>query len=323
MKYLTISDVSKTFEVSTRMIRYYEKIGLIYSIRKEDYTYRIYDEYSVRRLQQIILLRKLHIPLKQISIILNDSSQLEALNVMKENIEELNNEINALSTIRNILNVFVSHLNEKINKGLSLDLLEDSEIVEIVNTLSLSKSNLKEDFSMEKLNETQKVMDSKMDIRIIYLPPVTVASSQFIGENPEDNAGEQLNSFIENSKLFEIKKDSRVYGFNNPSPKKDQQFYGYEFWVTIPDDMQVNAPLEVKKFEGGLYAAHCIKMGDFHEWKSFCECIKNNEEYEIEHRDPLGMNGCLEEHLNAFSYYTGLIPEFSQIDLLIPIKKKI
>ena len=63
MKLLTISEVSKNFDISTRTLRYYEKIGLLPSLRVDDYAYRVYDETLVARLQQIIILRKLRIPL--------------------------------------------------------------------------------------------------------------------------------------------------------------------------------------------------------------------------------------------------------------------
>lgn len=64
MNFMTISEVSKSFNVSTRILRNYEKIGLLPSQHKEDYSYRIYNEDAVRRLQHIIILRKLRIPLK-------------------------------------------------------------------------------------------------------------------------------------------------------------------------------------------------------------------------------------------------------------------
>ncbi len=66
MTFMTISEVTKAFNVSTRMLRYYDEIGLLPSSRKEDYAYRVYDESAVRRLQQIITLRKLRIPLKRL-----------------------------------------------------------------------------------------------------------------------------------------------------------------------------------------------------------------------------------------------------------------
>ena len=322
MEIMTVSEVSKAFHVSTRMLRYYEKMGLIVSRRKEGYAYRLYDEKSVRRLQQIILLRKLRIPLKQIAIILDDEMQADTLRILQENIEELDEEINALEIIRNILSTFVSRLDKKIQEKIQLDMLEDDELIEITNALVLPKSNLKEEYSMTELNQASVQIEKRMDIRIIYLPPAVVAASHYIGENPEDVAGDKLEAFIRDNHLVELKPDFRVYGFNNPSPEKQDEPYGYEFWVTIPENLEVSGPLIKKEFSGGLYAAHCIKMGDFHEWGLFMEQMKASKEYEIEWREPFGMGGCLEEHINAYSVYQGDEKEFTQLDLLIPIKKK-
>lgn len=322
MAIMTVSEVSRNFNVSTRMLRYYEKIGLISSSRIMDYAYRIYDEDAVRRLQQIILLRRLRIPLKQVAVILNDDGQSEALQILQQNITELDEEIAALSTIRNIINTFINRLNANIQSRIHLDLLKDEELSEIASVLLPPKSNLKEKHLMDELNKANAEIANKMDIRIIYLPPATVVSSHYIGENPEDISGKRLAAFISDMDLTSLKPDFRVYGFNNPSPQDGEEHYGYEFWATIPGSMTVVQPLEKKQFAGGLYAAHCIKMGDFHEWGDFFEQIKNNQEYEIEWREPYGMGGSMEEPLNAFSVYTGSVSEFSQIDLLIPIKKK-
>ena len=50
----TIGTVSKNLGISSRMLRYYEQIGLIESKRVENYAYRVYDEEAIRRLRQII-----------------------------------------------------------------------------------------------------------------------------------------------------------------------------------------------------------------------------------------------------------------------------
>jgi DNA-binding transcriptional MerR regulator len=65
MELQTISEVSRLFGVSTRTLRYYEQIGLLAPTRREDFSYRSYDEGAVLRLRQIIILRKLRIPLRQ------------------------------------------------------------------------------------------------------------------------------------------------------------------------------------------------------------------------------------------------------------------
>ena len=44
MKLTTISEISREMNISTRTLRYYEQIGLIESVKRDDYAYRTYDE---------------------------------------------------------------------------------------------------------------------------------------------------------------------------------------------------------------------------------------------------------------------------------------
>lgn len=81
MQTMTISQVSKNLGISTRMVRYYEKLGLIKSDRKEGYTYRIYDEEAILKIEQILLLRKLCIPVRQIQAILENKNAVTAINI--------------------------------------------------------------------------------------------------------------------------------------------------------------------------------------------------------------------------------------------------
>jgi len=323
MKLMTISEVTRAFNITTRMLRYYDEIGLLPSTRKEDYAYRVYDEVAVRRLQQIITLRKLRIPLKKIALILSNPEQAKIVAVFQESVNELDEEIAAMQTIRDILQMFVLRLKSLAGTHIELDLLEDDEIMSVVQTLSLSKINFKEERSMNDLNKASETLATLKNVRIIYLPPCTVAASHYFGDEPETNAGKRLEDFIRKTGLQKIKPDLRQYGFNNPSPKGNET-YGYEFWITIPENFDVPPPLQKKTFAGGLYAAHCIKMGDFHEWQLLADWVRNNPDYEYEVREPSGMDGSLEEHLNAYSYYADdkAAKGFIQLDLLIPIKAR-
>ncbi|SHM90180.1 DNA-binding transcriptional regulator, MerR family [Anaerosporobacter mobilis DSM 15930] len=325
METMTISQLSKRFDVSTRMLRYYEKMGLLASHRKEDYAYRMYDEIAVRRLQQIIVLRKLHIPLKQIALIFEDKEQVDTLNIFQENINEIEDEINALSTIRDILNVFVSRLSISLQNDIRLDLLEDRELIKVVDTLCLSKLNLKEERSMNELNKANETLNKNLEVRMVLLPPCTVASFHYVGENPEEVVGNQMSKFVQESKIYERKPDARMFGFNHPNPSEDREFYGYEDLITIPEDMEVPAPLTKKRFNGGLYAAHTITFPNFNEWADLAEWVQNSDKYEVNYSE-LGeeiMGGCLEEHLNwIYSAHMGW-PENGidgQLDLLLPVK---
>lgn len=40
--------------------------------------------------------------------------------------------------------------------------------------------------------------------------------------------------------IYEIKPDAGLFGFNHPNPgMREDGKYGYEDWVTIPEDMEV------------------------------------------------------------------------------------
>lgn len=327
MELKTISQVSNAFKISTRTLRYYEEIGLLVSSKKEGYAYRSYDEGAILRLQQIVILRKLRIPLKQIGDILNNEDVVQAIEVFKQNITNLEDEIAALSTIKVILNRLIETLQKKTKLKLKLGILSDDYILDAIDSLSLQKVSFKEEKSMEDLNKAAESLSTLKSVRIVHLPPFTVAASHYIGENPEENAGKQLEEFVKASNLYEIKPDARVFGFNHPNPSKDRPDYGYEVWITIPEDMEVPAPLEKKHFNGGLYAAHMIILGNFHEWEWLLNWVTiNNPKYEANYADDGGecMGGLLEEHLNYLYHCNLNWPESDehQLDLLFPIKLK-
>lgn len=324
---ITISEVSKAFQISTRTLRYYEQIGLLRSRKKEDYAYRAYDMETVRRLQQILFLRKLRIPLKQIQSLFEDAGKAHAIALLQQNLSSLNMEITALSTVCGILSALLSHFKKAADMQAALAALSDRETLKAVEALTHSKLYFQEERSMDDLNKASELLETLKDVRILMLPPFTVASSHFIGENPEETAGGPISSFVRSAKLYEIKPDARVFGFNHPNPSPDKAHYGYETWVTIPEDLDVPAPLVKKQFPGGLYAAHAIAFGDFHEWALLSQWAQENGKYEPNY-SPLGeeiMSGCLEEHLNwVYADYLGW-PEESlsgQLDLLLPIRHK-
>lgn len=327
METMTISQLSKAYGITTRTLRYYEEIGLIESVKKEDYAYRTYDDATVRRLQQIILLRKLRIKLQDIARILQNNQAIIAIEVFEECLKDVSEEIKALDTIRYLYEKLLMQLRESMTESGMLGVVKNDVLLETIQSLPLIKTKLKEDkVRMEDLNKVNENIQRLRDeeVRIIYLPSVTVASAHYIGENPEDQAQAILNQFVKEQKLNETNKGFRVFGFNNPSPKRLGEVYGYEFCVTIPAEYDVPKPLEKKILEGGMYAVYCIKMGDFEKWPLLWKWVEASQEYDYDKREPLGMDGALEEHLNAPLYYvqTGQEQKFIQLDLMVPIRQK-
>lgn len=328
MENLTISQVTQRYGVTHRMLRHYEKLGLIRPIYREDYAYRCYDEAALKRLQLIVILRKLRIPLKQIAVILQDDRYEQTRQILQDSIDELDGEIRSLDTIRSILNAFLLRLDEKMRGKARLDLLGETDLIEAANAILPSKNTLKENFGMNELEKANETLEKNLNVRILQIPPFTVASNHVIGKDPEETVDDLMFQFIRDSRLYEIKPDSRYFGFNHPNPGiLENGEHGYEVWATIPDDLEVPAPLVKKKFEGGLYAALTIKFPEFQYWEDLARWAYNSDKYEPNYSE-LGdeiMGGCLEEHLNCvYSVHTGW-PENGiggQLDLLLPIKKR-
>jgi len=315
----TISTVSKGLGISSRMLRYYEQIGLIDSQRMGGYAYRVYDEQAIRRLRQIIILRKLRVPVKQIREIFCNNSAVSVIDVFERNISELDEQITALSTVRSMLSRLVHELHEKANMHLQLEYLGDNSAFAIVDSISLPKNTIQEEKSMSDLNRADeslsKLKDS--DVRIVYVPPMTIASAYVTGDfewgvGPE--ATSKIEQFVQETGLLKIKPDARAMGFAFSSempPKK------YEAWVSIPEDMEVKAPLTKKTFGGGMFAAHVLPDWNFQYWGLLEEWVKASQRYE----EAEGMPH-FEEVLNyPILMQNGAKMEDTQLDLLFPIKE--
>ena len=59
---LRIGEAAKTYGISNRTLRYWEDAGVLKSTRAEN-GYRYYDNENVVRINQIVLLRKLKMPM--------------------------------------------------------------------------------------------------------------------------------------------------------------------------------------------------------------------------------------------------------------------
>ena len=64
---MTVQEVANLAGVSTRTLRYYDQIGLLPPASATEAGYRLYGDADLRRLQQILFLRELAFPLKEIA----------------------------------------------------------------------------------------------------------------------------------------------------------------------------------------------------------------------------------------------------------------
>lgn len=323
----TITEVSRTLDVSTRMLRYYEQQGLITSRRREDYAYRVYDEENVNRLRIILVLRQLRVPLKAIRQILTECDADQAIAILQQRAREVQEEIRSLETIRQVLLTFIHRIGGASGAAERVASLGDEGLIAAVRALGLSSETLKERVIMSEINHAEQEQWRKLNVRILLLPPMTVAAFHYVGADPEDHVGEMTSRFVQESRLYEVKPDSRMFGFNHPNPTQEQPVYGYEYWVTIPQDMDVPAPGEKKTMPGGLYAAHSMTFPNFHEWQWLSDWVDHSPEWQsaaLADR-PDVMFGLLEEHLNwVWALHSGSMDSGAArtLDLLLPVGKR-
>lgn len=316
MQTMSIGDVSAAMGISTRTLRYYEKMGLIESQRNASNAYRSYDSKAIARLKQILVLRAFRLPLKQILSIVGDGDVTDALSVLTQHAQAVAHEMRSLSMIQTALSACIEQLTQT---GKLIDpptLPSHGDLQGLMRALSLPITPFEEEPPMSKLT----------DVRILYLPPATVCSAHVVGPTAEHETGTMIDAFITDRGLKTIKPDFRVYGFNHPNGEKpDMSDHGYEIWVTILDDMDVPAPLVKKQFVGGLYAAHMIPLGAFEEWGLIVDWVEKSDEYDARWGDPECMAGLMEEHLNYM--HMSDVPQpmkdaQMQLDLLVPVTRR-
>ena len=154
-------------------------------------------------------------------------------------------------------------------------------------------------------------MDS-IDVRIVRLEPTRVASVHAFGPSPEEMAMRKLIAWASPRGLLDDRRAHRVFGFNNPDPSPGSPNYGYEFWITVGAEVETEGEVEIKAFEGGLYAvAQCPVTGDPNDeiprkWRELGTWVENSRYQWAPHQ-------WLEEHIGVTD------PETMHLGLYCPI----
>jgi DNA-binding transcriptional MerR regulator len=239
---IRINDVVDSFGISSRTLRYYEGIGLLWSSHPDNKPQRYYDAGALDRLKQIIILRKFQIPVKDIIRIFNSENTTALIQAFTDKLESLDTEISALSELRKIVDVFLHDmLMNGVKKISAITLLYE----ETEKRLSTAKKD--ETVTFEKLSEISREALKLHDVRIIRLPPMRVLSSRY-KTGKVVNLGE-----VEMQNVFS------TYGFI-PVPGMRDCFMRKEAgdeWVMlmkIPNEYNNETVYSDETLPGGLYA---------------------------------------------------------------------
>ena len=95
---------------------------------------------------------------------------------------------------------------------------------------------------------------SNLEVRIVSLDPLRVASAYGFGASPEGIAFEKIEAFAAANHLLEEGKLPSTFGFNHPDPSPGSPNYGYEVWLPIAEEVQAQEDIIIKNIPKGLYA---------------------------------------------------------------------
>lgn len=252
---IKIREVSARYDISARALRYYENMGLIESTRSADYSYRLYDKQAIKRLEQILILRKLNIRIKDIQLIFQASGSEAVLNVLEKKVKDIDGEVSLLQDLKDVVLEFIEQIKQA-------DFSKDIDVKRLYEKAAKTENriaNIPYNGNSSKINRLLDVTDKLKkapEVRIIQINPFRAFSSG------ADTIEHVMGTFQQWQEEHNHLVKKMIYGAPDflwfEKDGKAVWIWAVEEWVTRED----TAPYELIEFEGGLYAAAMSVDGD-------------------------------------------------------------
>jgi len=255
---IKIRDISARYDISARTLRYYEDMGLIASTRSDDYAYRMYDENAVLRLEQILILRKLNISIKDIQRIFNTSGSEVVLEVLGKKVQNIDDEVALLHELKDIVLDFIREI-EQIDFAKNSDIKSLYDKAKEIETQLVSVDYIGKPSNVNRLIEISERLDKKVpDIMIVKIPKFRAFTTGLVGWD----------------KIFDMGSDTKAIELSAQGLTMPILFDGYDFlygkdgkaaWIwRIKDEVTETDthPFRITEFQGGLYAISVSVDGD-------------------------------------------------------------
>lgn len=180
---IKVRDISLKYGISPRALKYYEDMGLLKSTKIEDYAYRMYDEEAIKRLKQILILRKLNISIKDIKHIFNTTGSAVVLEILGKKVDGIDDEIALLHELKEIVLEFIRQINKSdFSKDSDVKLLYE-KAKEIENQIVNVGYNGNPASINRLIEVTEKLEDKKITLPIaIRAYRQSLSAMRFIGK---------------------------------------------------------------------------------------------------------------------------------------------
>lgn len=249
-KLVKIRDVSNKYNITARTLRYYEDIGLLTSIRSDKVAYRMYDEQAIQRIEQILILRKLNINIKDIQRIFASTSSEVVLDVLTKKVENIDDEVSLLYELKEIVLDFIKEI-ESMNFTKDADIKQLYSKAKEIETQISNVDYIGKTANIHRLIEITDKLDKKVpDIMVIRVPAFrAISSGKHAWEELFKPGGYMMQLWQHQSKfttvIFDCLDFTLVQGDDSG-----------EMICAIKEEVQQEdvSPFEILDFPGGLYA---------------------------------------------------------------------
>jgi len=311
---IKIKEVSDKYDITARTLRYYEDMGLLTSTRNEDYAYRMYDTAAIKRLEQILILRKLNISIKDIQRIFNDAGSSVVLEVLSKKAQNIDDEVALLHELKDIVMDFIGEI-ERMNFADNSDIKQLYDKAKEIETHIISVDYIGKPSNITRLVEITEKLDKKIpDIMIVRIPNFRAISGS-LGDLMGWAFAENRRDLLFKDVVFDC--PDFLIRYNDDS---------FVYTMAVKDNITDadTAPYNIHEFTGGLYAV-AVSINDDHESIGkvefkICERLENNTNFVYD--DSRGVMGTM-PYLNESDddeIKRGL--GFHQLYRFVPIKLK-
>ncbi len=307
MDLIKITDLTTKLGLSSRTLRYYEQMGLVKSVRREFEKYRYFDDTAVERLRQIMVLRKMQIPIRDILKIFESEDMTALVSVFVEKIREIDSEVTALNELKSVINEFLRAMNERgVTKISALPLLYE----EMDRQLELLDE--RKPITYEELGDISERLTKPVEASIISLPAMRVLSS-ILKKNPDESDAVGFWRWVQ-ARDIPRGEAGRHELFEYQTAAGDVAI------LRIGEDFDNDSDYADYMFDGGLYAAANVyvdeDLGD--RFRALVKSFDGNKFYEIDYNH----SGEL-RHPTLIENLISPDEKRELVQILVPVKKRV
>ena len=252
---IKIKDVSTKYDITARTLRYYEDMGLINSERSDDYAYRMYDETAIKRIEQILILRKLNISVKDIQRIFNTTGSSVVLEILNKKVQSIDDEVALLHELKDIVLEFIREI-ERMDFGKDSDVKLLYDKAKEIETQLTKVDYIGKPSNINRLLDVTEKLEKKVpDVIIVRIPKFKAMTTGLLSWDKVFDTGIDRNEKYQRLTV-PIIFDGRDFLYG----KEEKAAW---IWRVRDDVTEADVkPFELTEFQGGLYAVSVSVDGD-------------------------------------------------------------